>query len=202
MKKIFYLIITLSSLTFTNSIAQVAKGKFLIGGLINPSFMRSEYSNNNYASNIWRINSQIRFGYFLTERFNLGLDLQNYNSIDNSSGSRSRSYSVTAGPLIRYYFINKKFGFFGEGGAGGGIGWGWATSTSYDWRNQADIKFSNNLSYLKIGPGINYFLKENVALEVLVTYQRTWATSSYGNSYENKFRFHLLDVKVGLIILL
>lgn len=197
MKKLFYSIIALSLFISISSYAQVAKGKFILGGLINPNFTKNNYGGMD--DNTWRINTQVRAGYFLTERFNLGIDLDNgFVKYKRDNGS-SKSISLMAGPFMRYYFVNKKLGLFGEAGTGLGIG-----STKYNYNGTFDDKWTRNAAYVKFGPGLNYFLKENIALEVLMTYQRHWTTSNPSSLYSQnqKEKLHVLDFKIGLMFLL
>ncbi|HEX8547444.1 MAG TPA: transporter [Cytophagaceae bacterium] len=197
MRKFFYLFIALSSFIFTTSYAQVEKGKFILGGLINPNFTKNNYGGMD--DNTWRINTQVRAGYFLTERFNLGIDLGNdFVSYKRDNGG-SKSISIMAGPFMRYYFVNEKLGLFGEAGTGLGIS---STKNNYD--GMSDDKWTSNAAYVKFGPGLNYFIKENIALEVLMTYQRHWREFQSTNVYavDQKTKVHVLDFKIGLLFLL
>ncbi|HEX8545953.1 MAG TPA: transporter [Cytophagaceae bacterium] len=200
MKKLFYLSIALSSFIFTNSHAQVGKGKFILGGLINPGF--ASYKMNSPGainSETWRISSQVRLGYFLTERFNLGIDLGNEYSVYKRDDGRTKHFSLTAGPFMRYYFLNEKLGVFGEGGAGLGTG-----SSKYTFGGRSEDKWTTNSTYAKFGPGINYFLNENIALEFLLTFQTHWSKDHSSSVYaiDQKMKSHVLDFKIGLLFLL
>lgn len=153
MKKIFFLA-TAFCLAGIASKAQTQKGYYLIGGNIGKiggTFQGggSEFNFNLSPKAAWFIQDRLAVGGMVE------LDLRTI-----KGGGTSVDYAV--GPLARYYFSKSEVGelvrkttFFAEANAGIGG------------RNVSSGGGSTNGFVAGVGPGLAYFINENIALEAL-----------------------------------
>lgn len=165
MKKIFFLA-TAFCLTGIVSKAQTEKGNYLIGGTIGSiggTFQGggSEFNFNLSPKAAWFVQDRLAIGG------QVGLGLRSI-----KDGGTTVSYSI--GPLARYYFTKSEVGelvkkttFFAEANAGLGG------------RNVSSGGGSTNGFEAGIGPGLAYFVTENVALEALAKLN---LTTGFGSS--------------------
>ncbi|MDB5272066.1 MAG: hypothetical protein JWO58_433 [Chitinophagaceae bacterium] len=132
------------------------KGSHLAGGTI------SLASSFAASYNVFGANLNPNYGYFFADRMAVGGILSlNY----SKSNTADASTLATLSPFFRYYFgPNKPLMFFGYASAGGGI---YTYNQSNDW-----------LYSFQVGPGVDYFINEHVALEGLVTYKGSQVTTT------------------------
>jgi len=132
------------------------KGSHLAGGTIS---LASSFAN---SYNVFGANLNPNYGYFFADRMAVGGIL----SLDYSKSNTSDPSSLaTLSPFFRYYFgPNKPLMFFGYASAGGGI---------YNYNKSSDWLYS-----FQVGPGVDYFVNEHVALEGLVTYKGSQVTTT------------------------
>lgn len=118
--KTFFVSMLLVTTISTN--AQITKGNWLIGGNGNLSFSKSKSKENNgsvinyvQGENIG-ILLEPNVGYFIKDKFALGLKLGLENNFNNQSSFQLNQTQLSIGPFARYYFldIEKPYNLFIE----------------------------------------------------------------------------------------
>lgn len=190
MKKTYFLVI-LTFLTCLSLKAQTEKGKFILGGTINPEFnkKRTNFEGNPFFPlsiekwNELNISSNIKGGYFFINNLVVGLNINgNYSHTKYLSNAFYRdnttSINLSGGPFLRGYPIkNESFGFFIEGGGNIGVG-----KNSYDY-SRIKNKYKSTQLNAYLGPGINYFITEKVGIELSLFYSYSKEENRYPSNY-------------------
>jgi len=184
MKKLALLVILYSFLNPEIASSQMKKGDMLIGissslnmlgsgsNVMNLDFSSVKYKSNaeDYlepgADKLTSYNLQPKAGYFITNKFALGLDLNLSISKnkDGSSNDEITQSSFSIGPLFRYYIPSEKvMPFFEVSTAFGSL------TNKYQSVNLND-KSTSRITSLGGGFGIAAPLGEKVTFDVLVGY--------------------------------
>jgi hypothetical protein len=159
--------------------------------MVNASYSWYDAEKRNIS--VFKINP--RLGYFLTNKFVTGLDLA-FSYYSTKSGTTRISDILTGvGPFARFYTsTSKKINPFIE--ASGTL----QTIFSKNQYDYGDSKHEEDYFNLFGGIGVSYFIKENLAFEVLggyAYYKR--ADKISGHTYDN---LNSLTLKAGVSIVL
>lgn len=150
--------------------AQLQKGNLMVGGELTNLKLDFQEGNTTFGLALTP-----RLGYFIEDNIALGGYLRI--GLQTSDGYTDFTYSV--GPFGRYYFSDKKLQllkqsrFFLEGNVG-------FEGRNYDLKNGPST--STNGLGIGFGPGLAYFLNQNIALEALLKYN---LTVGFGSSTTN-----------------
>jgi hypothetical protein len=187
MKKILFAAVTILSINLVAH-AQTSKDWYIIGGQISNIGLGFQSGSTNFSLSLTP-----RVAWFIRDDFALGAEaLLGFNT---ASGFTSIGYGI--GPIARYYF---------KGNGLEGIRktrWFLDANVGLSGTNSKVSSFpSTNTNGLGLGfgPGVAYFLNENIALEVLAKYN---LTAGFGNSTTNSglnigigFQIHLPKSKL------
>lgn len=153
---------------------QIAKKNWLLGG--NMSFSSSKYYNyiGNYSYTVFRIAGNA--GYFIKDKFAVGLKPNIYFDHAQNTASDTRSSSISIGPFLRYYALPKEVrtNLFFEG------------SYAYGTNGLTNQNTSHLKSYSFL-TGPVFFLNNSVGLELSVGYTYT-KSNDPGNNKTNIFQ--------------
>lgn len=128
-----------------------AEGDIIVEG--NIGYNNTTDNNTEEKTNVFTIAPKA--GYFVTENLAVGVELAYMSSTQEVAGTDTADMSsFGAGVFARYYFLDlgKRFKTYSE------LGLGFASSKD----NLADVK-ANGFG-AGLGLGINYFVKENIAI--------------------------------------
>jgi opacity protein-like surface antigen len=163
MKTLKISLLLLMTFLLTDARAQISKGSFLLGS--NLSFNASNITeknkngNKNVLPSTYSLSVNPKLGYFVMENLSIGIDINfiyTRDTTSNSSETSSRTHFLM-GPFGRYYFLlNDNLYLFFEANVGLGL-----TSTP---------ELSKTLLGAGAGPGLSFFLTDNVALETMAKY--------------------------------
>lgn len=173
MKKIYLrviavLIITAGAMTVS---AQTQKNWYLIGGNLSHLNVEFQKKNTNFSFDLTP-----RVAWFIQDNLAVGVSVLAGISTTKTNSTTSTSTRYGIGPIARYYITGsalesvKKTRWFADlnvGIAGSNTKITGATST-----NTNGVAFG-------IGPGLAYFINQNIALEALAKYN---LTAGFGNS--------------------
>jgi hypothetical protein len=159
---------------------QTEKGNFLIGaGIAGKTAKYEEYTTKN-------TNWNIRSGYFLKDNIMLGLGIglerigEGYQDGSYSETDYSTSFKIQ--PMGRYYSTLVNNGaFFGEFSAYLG----------------GNFEFDYKDTGVGIGGGYNYFLHENISLELLGKFNLGKMSSGDGSS-KSEVNYRGINIGIGL----
>ena len=155
MKKIvFPIFLILPLLTFGQIEKPIKKGNFILGGtgIINYNLIDNRSgSNYSFQTNVFEINLNPNFSYFIID--NLALGLSATAGLEFEKGNNG--YAWGAGPQIRYYFNNGIF-----------------LKTDYSYLYGHSDYGKTNTSLFKAGPGYAIFLSSSVSIEPAILYER------------------------------
>lgn len=161
--------------------AQTKKDWYLIGGNISNLGVNFQKGNTAFSFNL-----SPRVAWFIKDDLAVGAEV--LIGLNTAKGFTSISYGI--GPIARYYFKDralqsvKKTRWFVDGNVGL-----FGTNTKVSGIPSTN---TNGLG-VGIGPGIAYFLNENIALDVLAKYN---LTVGFGNSTTN----NALSIALGFQI--
>jgi len=152
MKKSFLLLITVSFLF--NSKAQITKRNWLVGGSATFSRQQEKLIGSDVKSTSIQVNPNL--GYFIFDKFSVGLRPGFGYLILNTNSYHSKTNSWAVGPFDRYYFLStiKQTNLFAE--------------TSYQYLSSSNGD-SQNLFLFSAGPVI--FLNSIVGVELTANYK-------------------------------
>lgn len=164
--KFAYLILFTLSTYYSN--AQITKGNWMLGGSGSFSFSKSERKSTesggttiNYSTiGTYSILLEPNIGYFIKNRFALGLKL-NYLTVFNEGSSNTTDNDILGlNPYVRYYFLpdDKIYNFFIEPSFGYNINKASGNSTAISIKG-AHVLFLNNS--VGVETSINYVVIEN-----------------------------------------
>lgn len=165
MKKVLLLASAFCLAGFVSS-AQTQKGYYLIGGNIGNIGGTFQGGSSSFNFNL-----SPKVAWFVKDRLAIG------GQVDLGVGSAKNAgtqFTYSVGPMARYYFTKNEVGefvkhttIFAEANVGiGGT-------------NNSKSKVSTNGFNAGVGPGLAYFVTENVALEALAKLN---LTTGFGNS--------------------
>ena len=182
MKKITLAIVILAGFSFASK-AQTERNWFLIGSDISDIGLNLQKGNTAFNFAV-----SPKVAWFIKDNFALGGQVNL--GINTAKGYTQFNYGI--GPLARYYFTSKdaatpkKTRIFAEANVGiFGQNTKVSGSSSYN---------TNGLGF-GIGPGLAYFINENIALEGLVKYN---GTVGFGNTTTN----NAINLNIGFQIYL
>jgi hypothetical protein len=168
----------------TNSFSQIKQGTWMCGGTLGLNGSSSNYTspssiNGSNDSKGKSLNINGKVGYFLRDNLVIGLSPEyihsntystsfNGTTIDGHSKGYSNSYGIST--FIRKYkqLFNSKVYIFGQAS----VNLSYSNSATY-YTNS--LNNPNNFTYtlrqtsegISLSPGINYFISERIALEVI-----------------------------------
>jgi hypothetical protein len=165
--------------------AQITKGNFLVGGNGNFSYTKfKQKPNPNTGSIVFNnINGEIlgillepNIGYFIKDKFAVGLKIGFENNFNSQSSFQINQTQFSLGPFLRYYFLNtdKPFNLFVE--------------PSYYTYTYKPLGNANGFG-LKVGHV--YFLNSSVGVESSLNYQYRDIDQSTANTLFVAFGFQL-----------
>lgn len=184
MKKHLLILAIVTATVFATATAQIQRGYYLIGG--NLSNISLGLSNGNPFT----LNITPKVAWFTSDNLAVG----GFVDIGLSSANDMTVFNYGVGPLARYYFgstdvsttttsARRSSRFFVEGTVGlQGV-------------NVSDGGGSTNGLGIGIGPGLAYFVNQNIALEGLLKYTKAFGFGSDGGS-------SLLQLGIGFQIYL
>ena len=175
---------------YNESEAQISKGNWLFGGSATYSSEKSKFSDGTpYIQRTVLITPNA--GYFFKDKFAGGLktSFRSYTTIYEVDDLNNVDYHLTAGPFVRYYFLENgsRFNFLVQGN------YEWGTFTHKD-GYYPNLTHTDPTSLWGLLGGPVLFLNTSVAVELLTGY------SSYelGDNPERKtfqiligLQFHL-----------
>lgn len=149
--------IFLTTVLFTlNSVGQITKGNWMLGG--NISYASTNYNSENYGVPHTSYNLQVRpnIGYFFIDKLAAGIKV-GIGKTGDKGGTNYTDFNI--GPFCRYYILNpeKNANIIAEGG----YLYGFETGT-------ASEKASKNTFMISAGPVI--YFNTVVGLEFLISY--------------------------------
>ncbi|MBF01702.1 MAG: hypothetical protein CMP76_00235 [Flavobacterium sp.] len=143
-----------------------SQGNILLEG--NLGFSSSNDKNTETKTNSFEFNPKA--GYFLNDKFALGLELSVGSDKEEVAGTETdKNSNFGAGVFARYYFLDlgQRFKTYAEAGVGFNSGK----------QGLADAKYSGVGA--GAGLGINYFLTENFAINFALTDILSYSTNKY-----------------------
>jgi hypothetical protein len=166
MKKIFLVCLIVMSALYMNA-QPVAKSIFA-GGTISMYYTGQKYENSDekISQTIFRIAPKA--GYFLTDRIAVGAQAGvdvSYEKLEDDNIRKITESEIFLAPFARYYLTSGTVGFFAEGSLNVGIG---GIKRTYDYEEGDDETEKGNITSLSLGisPGIYYYIKPKIALEL------------------------------------
>jgi hypothetical protein len=185
MKNLNPFFIAIALFTFSNTNAQITKGNWMMGG--NGSFSYSKYESKNTSSTSGTTINNIKtgsyyillepnIGYFIKDKFALGLKMSCTNYFDESLPFKLSNSSTAINPYVRYYFlkVDKNYNLFVE--------------PSYYVYSNNNLSDANGYG---LKSGFVFFLNSSVGIE---------PTLSYVHSENEKFKGNRLLFGIGFQI--
>lgn len=182
MKKIL-LSTLVAVITFTTAKSQTQKDWYIIGGQLSDLSLNFQEGNTQFALNLMP-----RVAWFVKDNFAVGGEV--LIGLNTAKGYTQFNYGI--GPIARYYLpqrdltITSKTRFFLDANAG---------IYGQNVKTTGNPSTSTNGLGLGIGPGLAYFINQNIALETLLKYK---VNVGFGNSTTNNniglsigFQIHL-----------
>ena len=190
----FYTLLLLSFVLTSYSFGQLDKGTFLLGG--NGSFYKYDGKfnavNNNNTSKATDIKINASVGYFLIDKFVLGLR-PSFNfmkaKLDGTSATFGSATQFIVGPFSRYYFLDKDKQFNILLDAAYLFG-----TNSYPFDNTG----KGVINELSISAGLEAFFNTTVGVEFLVGYKSKYEDIKGIAGYSDKKNG--LNVSIGFQI--
>ena len=178
----FYVLLSLSFIQISNSFAQLDKGTYLLGG--NGSFYnyngKFNSSNNNTTSKATDIKINASVGYFLIDKFVLGLRPSfsfNRGKLIGTPNTFGSTTQFLIGPFSRYYFLEKDKQFNILLDAAYLFG-----TNSYPFANRE----KGSINELSILTGLEAFFNTTVGVEFLVGYKSKYEDIKGITGYSDK----------------
>lgn len=187
MKKIFTF--ALLVIFFTATKAQTKKDWYIIGGNLTNIGLDFQKGNTNFSLNIVP-----RVAWFVRDDFAIGAEV--LIGLKTGDGFTTTNYGI--GPIARYYLTGNALESVGKTRwfLDGNVGF-YGANTKVSGMESA----STNGLGIGFGPGLAYFINQNIALEVLAKYN---LTVGFGNSTTNNalnigfgFQIHLPKSKLN-----
>lgn len=163
MKKIYLCLFTLGCMMASNQLqAQTQKGWYIIGGNLANIDFGFQKNNTNFSLDLTP-----RVAWFVQDNLALGVQLLAGVSTTKTNSTSSTNVRYGISPIARYYFTGKaiesvrKTRWFGDVNIG-------IQGENSKISSQPTVT-TNGLG-IGFGPGIAYFINQNIALEVLAKY--------------------------------
>lgn len=168
--KTHYLFLFIILITSTTVNAQITKGNWMVGGTFSYNKLENTSSNTIVdKESILTIKPMV--GYFLKDKFALGLRSEFYNSNATIIGSNRNSFfRLELGPYLRYYFfpVNNRLNLFSES----------AFLLSL-WKGNGSKWDSTNGFLINVGPVV--YLNSIVGLEFTLGYSSQFFRNNNGS---------------------
>jgi hypothetical protein len=149
--------------------SQPGKGRFFVSGNISYSGYKRTYSNSE-TEHVRSLSLSPKVGYFLVKNFAAGIALPaSFSKQRIKPLATSTSHSLGLGPFVRYYLpVDEKLFVLCE------VSYLWTSShTRLVLDNNAGTNENNQwLRQIRAGAGLAYFCTRNLAVELLINYQR------------------------------
>ena len=144
------------------------KGDFIVEGML--GYSSEDDERRDLKTSSYTINP--KFGYLVTDDLAIGLDLSyNVYKEDLSEADETEENTIEAGLFLRYYFLDlgKRFKVYGE--LGGGY-LNLESGVKDELQNATGFQVGMDL-------GINYFVKENIAISFVASDIARYETLTY-----------------------
>ncbi|MBK7884752.1 MAG: porin family protein [Chitinophagaceae bacterium] len=184
MKKIYLVAAALLSMTAA-TFAQTQKGYYIIGGQL--SNMNLDLQKNGTA---FSLNVTPRVAWFIQDNFAVGGEV--LIGLNTLKGSTQFNYGI--GPIARYYVaekgmqLMKKTNFFVDANIG---------VYGQNSKSDGNSSVSTNGLGVGIGPGLAYFINQNISIEGLLKFRHT---SNFGNSINVNKNSSAINLAIGFQI--
>lgn len=184
MKKIYLLASALLVMTAATQ-AQTQKGYYMIGGQLSNINLGLQKNATTFSLNVTP-----RVAWFIQDNLAFGGEVML--GANTSKGFRQLNYQV--GPIARYYFMDKamqpmnKTSFFVDANIG---------IFGQNSKAEGQSSVSTNGLGLGIGPGLAYFINQNISLEGLVKFNHT---SDFSNSINVNKNSNAINLAIGFQI--
>ncbi len=182
---------------------QTDMGNILIGGAtnMNLSFMNSKWKtddNNGDAGKTTKLELTPQIGFFVSDGLAFGVELPiSYTKEEDELHDEYSTTSLAFVPFLRYYFgsgILKPY-------VHGGLGFG-ALSMKYEPDFGSTESMSAGMFLFEMGGGLNYFIKDNVALDFGLGYAYALAKPNENNNVNYKNITSGLGIEIGITVML
>lgn len=198
------ILLTLSVMLCFSLMAQPKPNSFFAGGSFRFYTEKDKSKGGgltieNYNRTSFNINPAA--GYFLSDKFavgaRLGLGAQTSKYPNNTYNTKQTQSQFSFAPFARYYFINQKFGVFGEGSMGIGFG----KNKSFYTTSPTD---ETKTSYLSLGvsPGIYYSVSDHLMIESTIGWfgfsSQKYKYSDDTSDIYNDFSFDFSTTEISL----
>ncbi|WP_166334984.1 outer membrane beta-barrel protein [Sphingobacterium chungjuense] len=183
MKKILLTISAIAGFVFVGFAQDYGfeKGNVILEG----SFRASSSNNGNLSTKESNFSFRPKVGYFISDKFALGVDVilsqsKRDSDPESSSFTKQRGNDFAAGVFGRYYFleIGSRFKTYTEVGAR----YNQARMRAFDDPNVDEQKFGFNGFSTSAGIGANFFLTERIAINYLFTDLIAFSTSKQNDA--------------------
>ncbi|MGD9994795.1 MAG: outer membrane protein [Salinivirgaceae bacterium] len=183
--------------------AQTDMGNILIGGGTNMSlsFMNSKWKtddNNGDAGKSTNLEITPQIGYFVSDGLAFGVELPiSYNHEEDEFHDKYNSTSLAFVPFLRYYFGSDIIKPYVHGGLGFGT-----LNMKYEPDFGSTETMSAGMFLFEIGGGLNYFIKDNVALDFGLGYAYASAKPNENNNVNYRNISNGLGIEIGIAVML
>lgn len=178
-------ILSIILLSFLNNYSQITKNNWLIGGNGNLSFVKYEEKNsnnnliinNNSKSESFEILLEPNIGYFIKDKFAVGLKIGFANAFNKEKTFQINQTQFSISPFVRYYFleVDKDFNVFIE-----------PSYYRFSYKSIGEASQGYGLKF-----GHVYFLNSSVGFETSLNYQYRESDQNKTNSMFIGFGFQL-----------
>lgn len=163
--------------------AQITKNHWLVGGngsfSFNSSNTTSHIDGRTEKFNVYTIDLSPNVGYFLMDKFALGLRGSYKHNFSSASNSGSFS-EISVDPFLRYYFLNSEnsLNVFSE----------------ISYKFFIDNPYRNGMTTFGAKGGIVYFVNDIIGYELALHYLRT----NFDNALSNKGTHDIVTLGIGI----
>lgn len=193
MKKFYAAIVSVTCmLTVTNVPAQTQKNWYIIGG--NISHLNVDFQKDN---TVFNFDLTPRVAWFIQDNLAVGLSILAGVSTSKTNSTTSTSFRYGIGPVARYYITGNALNSVRKTRWFADLNIGFSGANT---KITGESSISTNGIGTGLGPGIAYFINQNIALEALAKYN---LSAGFGNSttvnslsLEIGFQVHLPRAKL------
>lgn len=182
---------------------QTDMGNVLIGGGTNMSlsFMNSKWKTDNNSGDAGKAtNLEItpQIGFFVSDGLAFGVELPiSYTAEEDQNNDKLSSTSLAFVPFLRYYFGSGILKPYVHGGLGFGT-----LNMKYEPDFGSTESMSAGMILFEIGGGLNYFIKDNVALDFGLGYAYASAKPYEDNNVNYRNITNGLGIEIGIAVML
>ena len=168
--------------------AHITKNHWLVGGSGSFSFNNSNITSNIDGSsdkfNSFTLELSPNFGYFLVDKFALGLRGTYKNNFSTEKNSAPTFTEISIDPFLRYYFLNsdRPLNIFSE----------------LSYKFFLNNPYNNNMKTFGAKSGIVYFVNDIIGYELALNYSNTTFDNALGNKGSNNIIMLALGIQVHL----